>query len=131
MGTVVGREIDDELFRMIMGAIIFLSLGVMIWMEKGMRDFVPDYWWFAGIMGILCGFTTMVGNLAGSAAAFLDQSQPQAGRSHFVPEPTGDQDVGDGREGFRPSQENQRRSRRAAPYHGSLSRYREAAWALA
>lgn len=69
LGTYVGDNIDDDMFRLIMGVIIFLSLGVMIWMEKGQKDKVPDYWWFAGIMGVLAGFTTMVGNLAGSAMA--------------------------------------------------------------
>lgn len=69
LGVYVGAQIDDQLFRQVMGIIVFLSLIVMIWMEKGMKDYVPDYWWFAGIMGVVCGFTTMVGNLAGSAAA--------------------------------------------------------------
>jgi uncharacterized membrane protein YfcA len=68
-GTFTGNYINDELFRMIMGVIIFVSLGVMIWMERGSKDKIPNFWWFAMIMGLLAGFTTMVGNLAGSAMA--------------------------------------------------------------
>lgn len=69
MGTYIGNAIDDQLFRSIMGVIIFLSLGVMVWMERSKSNKVPDYWWFAMILGITAGFTTMVGNLAGSAMA--------------------------------------------------------------
>lgn len=82
-GTYVGKSIDDEMFRLIMGSIIFLSLGVMIWMEKGMKEFVPDFWWFSAIMGVLCGFTTMVGNLAGSAAALYLLSM-RLPKNHFI-----------------------------------------------
>lgn len=69
IGTWTGNYIDDQLFRTIMGVIIFASLGTMIWLEKANKDTIPDYWWFAMIMGIAAGFTTMVGNLAGSAMA--------------------------------------------------------------
>ncbi|UXP34047.1 sulfite exporter TauE/SafE family protein [Reichenbachiella agarivorans] len=69
IGTYFGQKIDDQQFRTIMGVIIFLSLGVMIWMERANKDQIPDYTWFAAIMGITAGFTTMVGNLAGSAMA--------------------------------------------------------------
>ncbi|MEO9967955.1 MAG: sulfite exporter TauE/SafE family protein [Reichenbachiella sp.] len=69
LGTWIGNHIDDQLFRSIMGIIIFLSLGIMIWLEKVNKDKIPDYWWFAMILGITAGFTTMVGNLAGSAMA--------------------------------------------------------------
>ncbi|MEO9851564.1 MAG: sulfite exporter TauE/SafE family protein [Reichenbachiella sp.] len=69
LGTWIGNEIDDQVFRTIMGVIIFLSLGIMIWLEKVNKDKIPDYWWFAMILGVAAGFTTMVGNLAGSAMA--------------------------------------------------------------
>lgn len=69
LGTFIGNYIDDQLFRTIMGVIIFMSLMLMVWLEKGNRDQVPDYWWFAMILGIAAGFTTMVGNLAGSSMA--------------------------------------------------------------
>lgn len=69
LGTVVGELIDDELFRLIMGVIIFASLGIMLWQEKGGEKRVPQSFWFAMVLGILGGFTTMVGNLAGSVMA--------------------------------------------------------------
>ncbi len=68
-GTYFGQSIDDELFKTIMSVIIIVSLVVMIWLEKAGKDVIPDYWWFAAIMGTTAGFTTMVGNLAGTAMA--------------------------------------------------------------
>ncbi|WJG08574.1 sulfite exporter TauE/SafE family protein [Aliiglaciecola sp. LCG003] len=69
IATVIGNNIDDLLFKQIMGGIIFVSLGIMIWMETVNKDKVPDYMWFAILMGTLGGITTMIGNLAGSVMA--------------------------------------------------------------
>lgn len=68
-GTYLGQYIDDELFKDVMGGIVIISLAVMIWLERSGKEKIPDYWWFAGLMGIIAGFTTMVGNLAGTAMA--------------------------------------------------------------
>jgi len=68
-GTYLGQDIDDELFKNIMAGIITISLIVMIWLEKSDKETIPDYWWFAALMGVIAGFTTMVGNLAGTAMA--------------------------------------------------------------
>lgn len=69
LGTALGGSIDDQLFRLIMGIIIFLSLGIMFWLEKKGGDEIPENRWFAGATGILGGITTMIGNLAGSVMA--------------------------------------------------------------
>ena len=68
LGTWLGEKIDDALFVQIMAAIIFISVGLMIWLERN-KTKVPDYTWFAVGTGTLGGFTTMVGNLAGSVMA--------------------------------------------------------------
>lgn len=68
-GTVVGSFINDEVFKMIMAGIIVVSIAIMLWLERGHKKDVPDYVWFAGVMGIGGGFTSMVGNLAGSVMA--------------------------------------------------------------
>jgi len=41
----------------------------MLWMGKANKDSIPDYLWFALMMGFVGGVTTMVGNLAGSVMA--------------------------------------------------------------
>lgn len=69
IGTWLGNVIDDQVFRMVMSVIIFASLAIMLWMEKGNKESIPDYLWFALLMGLLGGITTMIGNLAGSVMA--------------------------------------------------------------
>lgn len=69
LGTVIGQYVDDSVFRQIMGLIIFASLALMIWQEKNIEFNVPDYLWFAVVMGLLGGVTSMVGNLAGVVMA--------------------------------------------------------------
>ena len=69
IGTFVGDKINDEVFKIIMGVIIIASLGIMIWLEKAKHKKIPTGLWFAALLGILGGFTTMVGNLAGSVMA--------------------------------------------------------------
>ncbi|MFY0605627.1 MAG: sulfite exporter TauE/SafE family protein [Cyclobacteriaceae bacterium] len=69
VGTLIGDWIDDELFRVIMAVVIFLSLGIMLWLERGTARDIPKSLWFAVLLGVLGGFTSMVGNLAGSVMA--------------------------------------------------------------
>tara|TARA_Y100000310_G_scaffold295960_1_gene327793 strand:- start:171 stop:923 length:753 start_codon:yes stop_codon:yes gene_type:complete len=69
IGTYVGDSIDDSMFRLIMGVIILGSLVIMIWQERSKSKKVPEGLWFAALLGMLGGFTTMVGNLAGSVMA--------------------------------------------------------------
>ena len=65
IGTVTGDNISDEAFTHLMAIIIFVSVAIMIWQERKKDISVPDSKWFVAIIGILGGFTTMVGNLAG------------------------------------------------------------------
>ncbi|GGZ55825.1 sulfite exporter TauE/SafE family protein [Paraglaciecola chathamensis] len=69
LATLIGNYIDDQLFRSVMGIIIFFSLAIMLWMETANKDAIPDYMWFAILMGLLGGFTSMIGNLAAAVMA--------------------------------------------------------------
>ncbi len=69
LGVFVGAEVGDQAFRGMMGVIVFLSLVVMLWMERKDKESIPSHWTFAALLGLAAGFTTMVGNLAGSAMA--------------------------------------------------------------
>lgn len=69
LGTIVGGVIDDETFKFIMAVIIVVSVFIMIWLERGHREEVPDHKWFAWLTGIGAGFTSMIGNLATSVVA--------------------------------------------------------------
>lgn len=68
-GTVVGEYIDDKIFKIIMAVIILVSVVVMVWLERGHKKDVPHQQSFAVTTGILSGFTSMVGNLAGTVMA--------------------------------------------------------------
>ena len=79
LGTIVGGMIDDESFKIVMAVIIVFSVLIMIWLERGQREEVPDYKWFASLTGVAGGFTSMVGNLATSVVAiyFLTMRLPK------------------------------------------------------
>lgn len=63
---LMGR-IDDGIMRPALGALVLAMLGVSIWRDFAARGTVsvPTRWWFAAVMGLLAGTTTMVANAAG------------------------------------------------------------------
>lgn len=62
----VGEVVNDVWFKNLIAFMIFICIGIMVWRDrkKGSNLF-PDTWWFAASMGILGGFATMIGNVAG------------------------------------------------------------------
>ena len=69
LGTWIGQEIPDATFKLIMGIIILISICILLWLEFSKSAWVPSGYLFASLIGICVGFTTMVGNLAGSVMA--------------------------------------------------------------
>jgi uncharacterized protein len=66
----VGNMINDEQFKTLIGILVFLSIGLMLWQDKRKEKLIiPEKWWFAAILGILGGFATMIGNVAGPVFA--------------------------------------------------------------
>ena len=66
IGVWLGNDISDELFKRLMA---FLILGIVIFMfimEKRKSTAIPKTRLFSNSMGLLSGFTSMIGNLAGS-----------------------------------------------------------------
>jgi uncharacterized protein len=62
----VGEVVNDEWFKNIIAILVFVCIGLMLWKDrKKGRNFFPDTWWFAATMGVLGGFATMIGNVAG------------------------------------------------------------------
>lgn len=62
----VGETVDDEWFKNIMAILVFASIALMLWKDRRKTDNIfPDTWWFAALMGVLGGFATMIGNVAG------------------------------------------------------------------
>ncbi|MFV0589793.1 MAG: sulfite exporter TauE/SafE family protein [Draconibacterium sp.] len=62
----VGRVVNDEWFKNIMAILVFLCIGLMVWKDRQKNaTLFPNTWWFAALMGVLGGFATMIGNVAG------------------------------------------------------------------
>jgi uncharacterized protein len=68
LGFFAMGKVNDAQLRPILGAIIILMLAVNLWRDLASRNRqveIPSFWWFAAIIGLLAGFTTMVANAAG------------------------------------------------------------------
>ena len=66
VGVTVGASMPDLLFKKMLGLIVLVLLGLMIWQESRKdKESVPSAWWFHALAGTAAGFTTMVGNAAG------------------------------------------------------------------
>ena len=66
LGVVGGKLISESIFKYGMAGIILFSVALMWYWENKKDKSIPSHWTFASSMGILAGFTTMVGNLAGA-----------------------------------------------------------------
>jgi uncharacterized protein len=66
IGVFVGKDLNEALFRKIMATIIILTVIIMLYMELRKTVKVPGNSFFAISMGLVSGFTTMLGNLAGA-----------------------------------------------------------------
>jgi uncharacterized protein len=67
MGVVVGSSLSDKAFGIMLGSIILVLLALMIWQDANKKvNFYPTAWWFSMLAGLLAGFTTMIGNAAGT-----------------------------------------------------------------
>ena len=81
IGVFVGKDLDEEIFRKLMAAIIIFTVVIVLLMEFRKITFVPRNPVFAGGMGMVAGFTTMIGNLGGafSNLYFLALRMPKNG----------------------------------------------------
>lgn len=66
LGVWVGKDLDEAVFRKLMAAIILLTVAIVLVLEVRKTVFVPRHFLFASGMGLVAGFTTMLGNLAGA-----------------------------------------------------------------
>lgn len=66
LATYGGTFFNEEAFTLSMALLILVTTGLMGYWEIRPLSQVPSHWSFAGSLGILAGFTTMIGNLAGA-----------------------------------------------------------------
>jgi uncharacterized protein len=79
IGVYVGKDLNEVLFRKIMAIIIVLTVIIMLLLELRKNPVVPQNKFFASGLGLISGFTTMLGNLAGafSNIYFLAMRMPK------------------------------------------------------
>ena len=68
IGVYVGKDLNEAVFRKIMAMIIIFTVVIMIVMEFRKTTKVPTHPMFVASTGLVAGFTTMLGNLAGAFA---------------------------------------------------------------
>lgn len=66
LGVIVGNYISDKQFKVIIAISVLICLITLIYTEsKGDSLKVPKNTFFYALTGMLCGFTSMIGNAAG------------------------------------------------------------------
>ncbi|KNZ41024.1 sulfite exporter TauE/SafE family protein [Acetobacterium bakii] len=66
LGLVIGGYINDEQFKSLIAISVLLCLFLLIYFEKKADQIkIPDKTWLYALVGILAGFTSMIGNAAG------------------------------------------------------------------
>ncbi len=66
VGVFVGKDLNEAIFRKVMATIIVLTVVIMLIIEFRKTMVVPGNKLFTAGMGLVSGFTTMLGNLAGA-----------------------------------------------------------------
>jgi uncharacterized membrane protein YfcA len=68
--TFLGKMISDTTFNRMLAGVVILGIGILVWrdLRRGTVA-VPSSWWFAAGLGLLGGFSTMIGNAAGPVMA--------------------------------------------------------------
>jgi uncharacterized protein len=79
IGVFTGKDLNEALFRKIMALIIVFTVIIVLAMEMRKTTKVPTNRLFVATMGLVSGFTTMLGNLAGafSNIYFLAMRMPK------------------------------------------------------
>lgn len=66
MGTLVGNSINDSEFKLLIASSVLICSGILVYSElKNGKINMPRNVILYTFLGILCGFTSMIGNAAG------------------------------------------------------------------
>lgn len=66
LGVYIGKDLNEAYFRKLMAIIILLTVVIMIMLEFSKNLSIPHNKLFVALMGLVAGFTTMLGNLGGA-----------------------------------------------------------------
>ena len=70
IATLVGKSISDIAFNRLLAAIVIIGIGILVWRDliSGKLK-IPESRWFTAGLGLMAGFSTMMGNAAGPVMA--------------------------------------------------------------
>ncbi len=66
IGVFIGQDMNEPVFRKVMAVTIILAVMIMLYLELKKTIVIPSGKLFVSSMGLISGFTTMLGNLAGT-----------------------------------------------------------------
>lgn len=69
-GLLIGNYINDQVFKIVMGACILLGVIIMFYSARQTEEKVDELTkktWYSPLFGFIVGFSTMIGNAAGPA----------------------------------------------------------------
>ena len=70
LATLVGKSISDQTFNRLLAALVIGGIIILLWRDiRSDKLKIPQSRWFAGGLGLLGGFSTMIGNAAGPVMA--------------------------------------------------------------
>jgi uncharacterized protein len=67
-GVYFGKDMNEALFRKIMVFTVIITVVIVLWMEVKTSFHIPESKAFSASTGLVAGFTTMIGNMAGAFA---------------------------------------------------------------
>lgn len=68
--TIIGKSISDQTFNRLLASLVIGGIAVLVWQDiRAGKLRIPKSGWFAAGMGLLGGFSTMIGNAAGPVMA--------------------------------------------------------------
>ncbi len=66
IALATGNRVSDRTFGVIFAVTLLAGIMIMLWRDLRRKNIsIPSQGWFPGIMGLLAGFATMIGNAAG------------------------------------------------------------------
>jgi uncharacterized protein len=70
LATFVGKSISDQTFNRLLAGLVVGGIAILVWRDiRSDKIKIPQSRWFAGGLGLLGGFSTMIGNAAGPVMA--------------------------------------------------------------
>ena len=70
LATLIGKSISDQTFNRLLAALVIGGIAILVWRDiRSDKLKIPQSRWFAGGLGLLGGFSTMIGNAAGPVMA--------------------------------------------------------------